>query len=61
LGVDLLLCMSLSRAANRGRRPLGGLVALNALGFDNGCGNALVLVDITSRVDAHGAAQVRDS
>lgn len=39
---------------------LGGLVALNALGSYENCGKALVLVDITPRIDMHGAAQVRD-
>ncbi|WP_193072116.1 alpha/beta fold hydrolase [Pseudomonas sp. FME51] len=39
---------------------LGGLVALNTLGLHVRGGRALVLVDITPRIDMQGAAQVRD-
>lgn len=39
---------------------LGGLVALNTVGAHASSGRALVLVDITPRINAQGTAQVRD-
>ncbi|MCK9505756.1 alpha/beta hydrolase [Pseudomonas sp. MYb185] len=39
---------------------LGGLIALNTLGAHASSGRALVLVDITPRINMQGAAQVRD-